>query len=118
MTGFGRSTLELPEKSISIELKSLNSKQFDAYLRLPLIYREKEGELRLLLNSELERGKIELNINIDKNGESDTFHFNRALAKQYYEEIKALADDLKLEISDEVVNTLTRMPDVLRAEQA
>lgn len=118
MTGFGRSTIELPEKSISIEVKSLNSKQFDANLRLPPIYREKEGELRLILNSELGRGKIELNINIDKNGESGTYEFNRVLAKQYYSDLKALAEDLNLDLNAEVVNTLARMPDVLKAEQA
>ena len=118
MTGFGRSILDLPERSISIEVKSLNSKQFDAYLRLPPLYREKEGELRLLLNNKLERGKIELNINIDKNGETGSYEFNRALAKQYYTEIKALAEELNLEMNDQVINTLTRMPDVLKAEQA
>ncbi|MCK5078467.1 MAG: YicC family protein [Bacteroidales bacterium] len=118
MTGFGRSTLDLPERSISIEVKSLNSKQFDAYLRLPPLYREKEGELRLLLNNELERGKIELNINIDKNGETGVYQFNRVLAKQYYTEIKALAEELNLEMNDQVISTLTKMPDVLKAEQA
>ena len=117
MTGFGRSTLELSGKSISIELKSLNSKQFDANLRLPPIYREKEGELRLLLNTELGRGKIELTISIDTDGDSGTYKFNRELAKQYFEEIKALSSELNIEISDEVVNTITRMPDVLKAEQ-
>ena len=117
MTGFGRSTLELPDRSISVEVKSLNSKQFDANLRLPLLYREKEGELRLLLNTELERGKIELNINIDKNGESGIYQFNRALAKQYFTEMQALAIELGLDLNDDVVNTLARMPDVLKAEQ-
>ncbi|MBE9483199.1 MAG: YicC family protein [Bacteroidetes bacterium] len=118
MTGFGRSTLDLPERSISIDVKSLNSKQFDAYLRLPPLYREKEGELRLLLNNELERGKIELNINIDKNGETGVYQFNRVLAKQYYTEIKALAEELNLEMNDQVISTITKMPDVLKAEQA
>ncbi len=118
MTGFGRSTLDLPERSISIDVKSLNSKQFDAYLRLPPLYREKEGELRLFLNNELERGKIELNINIDKNGETGVYQFNRVLAKQYYTEIKALAEELNLEMNDQVISTLTKMPDVLKAEQA
>jgi len=118
MTGFGRSTLELPERSISVEVKSLNSKQFDAILRLPPLYREKEGDLRLLLNSELERGKIELIINIDKNGASGSFQFNRELAKEYFMEMKLLAEELKLDLNDEVINTLARMPDVLKAEQA
>jgi len=117
MTGYGRSTLELPDKSISIELKSLNSKQFDMNLRLPPIYREKEGDLRSLLNTELGRGKIELIINIDKNGESGTYQFNRPLAKQYFMEMKNLADELGMELTDDVVPSLARMPDVLKAEQ-
>jgi len=117
MTGFGRCTLELPGKSISVEVKSLNSKQFDANLRLPPLYREKEGELRMLLNAELERGKVELNINIDRNGESGSYSFNRDLAKQYFTEMKILADELGLGLNDEVVNALTRMPDVLKASQ-
>lgn len=118
MTGFGKSVLELPEKSISIEIRSLNSKQFDANLRLPGIYREKEAELRLLLSSGLERGKIELNINVDDNGESIHYNFNRVLAKQYYAEIKTLASELGLHTDKEIINTLVRMPDVLKAEQA
>ncbi len=117
MTGFGRSTLELAEKSISVEVKSLNSKQFDANLRLPPLYREKEGEIRLLLNTELERGKIELNINVDRNGEAGSFQFNRVLARQYFTEMKLLAEELELKLNDEVINTLTRMPDVLKAAQ-
>ena len=117
MTGFGRSTLELTDKSISIELKSLNSKQFDASLRMPPLYREKEGELRQYLHNELERGKIELNINFDKNGDSGTYQFNRSLAKEYFKEMKALAEDLGMELTEEVITALTRMPDVLKAEQ-
>lgn len=117
MTGFGRSTLELPAKSITVEVKSLNSKQFDAYLRLPPLYREKEGELRLLLNSELERGKVELNVNIDRNGESGSYQFNRALAKQYFTEMKLLAEELGQDLTNEVIYALARMPDVLKAEQ-
>jgi uncharacterized protein (TIGR00255 family) len=117
MTGFGRSTLELPDKNISIELRSLNSKQFDAILRLPPLYREKEAELRVMLNNELERGKIELSINIDKNGESGNYQFNRELARQYFMEMKTLADELGLGMNDEVLYTLARMPDVLKAEQ-
>ncbi len=117
MTGFGKCILALPDKSISVEIKSLNSKQFDASLRLPLIYREKEAELRILLTSGLERGKIELNINIDKNGETASYRFNRPLAKQYFKEIKALAEELQLEINEDLIHTLVKMPDVLKAEQ-
>lgn len=117
MTGFGRATLELPEKSISVEVKSLNSKQFDASLRLPPIYREKEGELRVLLNNTLERGKIELIVNIDKNGETGNYRFNRALARQYFDEMQVMAEDLGFTLGNEAIHTLVRLPDVLKAEQ-
>ncbi len=117
MTGFGKCIFDLPDKSISVEIKSLNSKQFDASLRLPPIYREKEAELRILLTSGLERGKIELNINIDRSGETASYRFNRPLAKQYFEEMKALAGELQLEMNEDLIHTLVKMPDVLKAEQ-
>lgn len=117
MTGFGKSSLELPDKSITVELKSLNSKQFDAYLRMPLLYREKEAEIRLLLNAGLERGKIELNISIDSHGEVFPYTFNRALARQYFDEITALGLELGIEAGEELMSTLVKMPDVLKAEQ-
>lgn len=117
MTGFGKCTLELEGKSISIEIKSLNSKQFDAYLRLPPLYREKEAEIRLMLNSGLVRGKVEVNINVDDNGEGSNFNFNRALARQYFDEIKSLSADIGMDLGSDVISTLVRMPDVLKAEQ-
>lgn len=117
MTGFGKSTAEYAEKSITIEIKSLNSKQFDANLRMPPLYRSKEAELRLILGSGLVRGKVEMNINVDSNGESSNYHFNRGLAKQYYEEITHLSEDLNIEMNDQIINAILRMPDVLKAEQ-
>lgn len=117
MTGFGKASADLPEKSIAVEIKSLNSKQFDAYLRLPPLYREKEAELRLLLSAGLERGKIELNISVDTNGETMPFAFNKALARQYYEEIQNLGRDLGIEPGQDLIPVLVRLPDVLKAEQ-
>ncbi len=117
MTGFGKASADLPEKSIAVEIKSLNSKQFDAYLRLPPLYREKEAELRLLLSAGLERGKIELNISVDANGETMPFAFNKALARQYYEEIQTLGRDLGIDPGHDLIPVLVRMPDVLKAEQ-
>ena len=118
MTGFGKASADLPEKSITVEIKSLNSKQFDAHLRLPPLYREKEAELRLMLSSGLERGKIELNINVDTNGDVVPYTFNRALARQYYDEINALSKELGINTGEDMVSVLVRMPDVLKAEQA
>ncbi|MEN8223879.1 MAG: YicC/YloC family endoribonuclease [Bacteroidota bacterium] len=118
MTGFGKCSIEFASKSISIEIKSLNSKQFDAYLRIPPLYREKEAEIRQMLTAGMSRGKVELNINIDNNGEESNFNFNRALAKQYYEEIKGLSGELGIDLSNEVISTLVKMPEVLKAQQA
>lgn len=118
MTGFGKRTIDLSDRRINIEIKSLNSKQFDANLRLSSLYREKEAEIRLMLSSGLGRGKIECNINIDSNGELSSYQFNRVLAKQYYEEIALLANELGVEISNDLINTVVKMPDVLKAEQA
>lgn len=117
MTGFGKGTAEFAGKSITIEIKSLNSKQFDANLRMPPLYRGKEAELRLLLGSGLVRGKVELNINHDTNGETPNYQFNRALAKQYFEEITHLSSELNIEMNDQIINAIIRMPDVLKAEQ-
>lgn len=118
MTGFGKRTIDLGDRRVNIEIKSLNSKQFDANLRLPPLYREKEADIRLMLSAGLERGKVECNINIDSNGETANHQFNRALAKKYYEEIALLANELGMEVNNELINTVVRMPDVLKAEQA
>jgi len=65
MTGYGKSTAELPNKKISIEIRSLNSKQFDLFTRIPLIYKEKEMALRNDLSRQLERGKIDFSMNVE-----------------------------------------------------
>lgn len=117
MTGFGKCAMELPDRSISVEIKSLNSKQFDANLRLPHIYRQKEGEIRTLLSTGLERGKVELNINLDQKGDINSFKINHDLAKQYYKEIKAISEELGIELNDHIVNTIIKMPEVMKVEQ-
>ncbi|MDT8393424.1 MAG: YicC/YloC family endoribonuclease [Bacteroidales bacterium] len=117
MTGFGKHSVEYAGKNITIELKSLNSKQFDANLRIPPLYRSKEAEIRLLLNSGLGRGKIEMYITVDSNGETASFQFNHKLAKQYYEEIAKLAGELNLAINEQALPALLRMPDIMKTEQ-
>ena len=69
MTGFGKKVLQLPGKKISIEMKSLNSKQADINLRLPSLYRSKEGDIRQLISESLIRGKIDCNINVETQGQ-------------------------------------------------
>lgn len=117
MTGYGKCNVEMPGKRIKVEIRSLNSKQFDAGFRLPHLYREKESEIRLMLISGLERGKVELSVSVDTDEEAPQYTFNRDIARAYYKEIKTLAGELGLTINAEVIGTLVKMPDVLKAGQ-
>ncbi len=68
MTGFGKATLELPAKKITFEIKSLNSKQMDVNIRLPLIFKEKETLMRKMISEKLQRGKVDLTMNCEITG--------------------------------------------------
>jgi uncharacterized protein (TIGR00255 family) len=115
MTGFGKSVCELPDKLVTIEIKTLNSKQLDLHLRLPPIYKEKEPDIRQLVSQSLERGKIECTINIENIGPGSNYSFNHQLAETYYKELKQMAGNLGEE-HQEFLPIIVRLPDVLAAE--
>ncbi len=117
MTGFGKVEVDAPERKIHIEIKSLNSKQADVNLRLPGLYRELEPEIRTLLSKRLIRGKIEFSANYEELSATQPEVFNRALIKEYYAEVTGLAKELNLEVPSDILNTLLRMPDVMKNEQ-
>jgi uncharacterized protein (TIGR00255 family) len=114
MTGFGRASFELPEKKINIEIKSLNSKTFDLGLRLPSIYREKESEIRNLLAQKLERGKVDLFVNLEE-GMKSAITFNRELALEYHEILKNLANDIGQPQTD-YMSIILKMPDIFKTD--
>jgi len=117
MTGYGKSVCELPEKTITIEIKSLNGKQADVYLRLPNIYREKESEIRNIINNSLKRGKIECVITIESfNGEKLAF-INKEVVKRYYAQLLEIQDDLKIQDREPLIQTILRLPESLKAEK-
>ncbi len=115
MTGFGKSNLELSGKKISIEIRSLNSKQLDLNLRVPSSYREKESEIRGEISRTVERGKVDFSIYIEYTADSGLASINKDLAKAYYRELKSLAEELN-EKTDCLSLTL-RIPEVLRSEK-
>ena len=117
MTGFGKVEVDAPERKIHIEIKSLNSKQADVNLRLPGLYRELEPEIRTLLSKRLIRGKIDFSANYEELSATQPEVFNRALIKEYYAEVTGLAKELNLEVPSDILNTLLRMPDVMKNEQ-
>jgi TIGR00255 family protein len=118
MTGFGRKDLEFPGKKITIEIKSLNSKQLDLNLKLPGYYREKEFELRSMLAREIVRGKVDFSIYIDfANDERDNL-INKDLFSAYLKQMKNLAKEHNIKLKYEpVIQTILRLPDILKVER-
>src|SRR4051812_47027841 len=96
MTGFGNAAVEFHQKTISVEIKSVNSKFFDLILRLPAFYREKEMDLRTELARTIERGKTEVTFTIESQEVNKKTNINTALVKAYHDEFKKLDSDLNL----------------------
>ncbi|MBI9033646.1 MAG: YicC family protein [Bacteroidales bacterium] len=117
MTGFGKAELNLPDKKVTIEVKSLNSKQLDMNVRMSGVYREKELEVRSQLAASLNRGKVEAGIFIDVTGEVSNFKINKPLAKHYYEELKALNTEIGHSSFEDYLPVIVRMPDVMKPER-
>lgn len=116
MTGYGKAIAELPNRKITIEIKSLNSKQFDLYTRIPLIYRDKEISIRNLLAKRLERGKIDLSFNLEHISKDVSLKIDHTVVKQYFAEIKKLSDELKVDPPADWLTTLIRLPEVMKQE--
>lgn len=118
MTGFGKDVIQLPSKKITVELKSLNSKNLDINARIPSSYREKELELRNLIASGLERGKIDFSLYVEVTGETSNTQLNIGVLKGYMEQLRA-ANAVPVGSNDEVelLKMAVRMPDALKVER-
>ena len=114
MTGYGKSVLQLPTKKVTIELKSLNSKNLDLNARMPSIYREKELSLRKLIGKQLERGKIDFSIYVEVTGEETTTQLNKPVVKQYMNQLKEVVNGDETEL----LKMAVRFPDALNTEKA
>ena len=110
MTGFGKHTVQLPTKKITIELKSLNSKTLDISARMPVTYREKELELRKTIAENLKRGKVDFGLYVEITGEETSADVNTGVVREYMKQLRTLAegDDLKL------LEMSLRLPDAIR----
>jgi uncharacterized protein (TIGR00255 family) len=113
MTGFGKAVCELAGKVVTVEIKSLNSRQLDIYTRLPNIYKEKEIELRNLISQQLVRGKIEFCISYENNDITSTAQINLPLVKSYYHQLKQLVKELADDNKESLLPTIMRFPDAL-----
>ncbi len=114
MTGYGKAVCELPDKKISVEIRSVNSKQLDMNIKLPAVLRDKEQEIRSLISRSLERGKIDFFVNIEYLSANENYSLNTAQAAKYFNDIKSLSSELKLMLPDDIVSVLVRLPDVIK----
>ena len=112
MTGFGKATAAYKEKKINVEVKSLNSKTLDLSTRITPLYREKEMEIRQFIAKNLERGKIDFSIWIEKDVVADATPINMALVENYYQQIKKISAQTGIPEPADWYATLLRLPDV------
>ncbi len=118
MTGYGKAVVVYNDKKINAEIKSLNSKQLDLMTRIAPLYREKEMEVRQMITTALERGKVDFSLWIEKDTGVDPTPVNGALMENYYQQLKSIARQTGIPEPEDWMSTLMRMPDVLtRTEQ-
>ncbi|MBR1415337.1 MAG: YicC family protein [Prevotella sp.] len=113
MTGYGKAVVAFKDKKINAEVKSLNSKQLDLQTRIAPLYREKEMDIRQMIASALERGKVDFALWIEKDTGIDPTPVNGALMDNYYQQLKKIAQKTGIPEPKDWMYTLTRMPDVL-----
>lgn len=116
MTGFGKSTVETTNKKITVEIKSLNSKQLDLNSRVPAVYRDKELELRNTVGRPLERGKVDMIVSVENLGSEAAVSLNVEALAAYKEQIEAASAALGIPAPDDWYSILLRFPDTMRSD--
>jgi len=117
MTGYGKAVAEIPGKKVLIELKSLNSRQFDLNTRLPWLYREKESEIRNRISRLLDRGKIDLVISFDITDAESVPLINKAVVRSYYTQIREISGELGIEPGMDLLSAVLKFPESLKTEK-
>lgn len=116
MTGFGKAEFEVNNKKITIEIKSLNSKQIDINTRTPVLYREKDIVIRKAIAEKLVRGKVDFNIYVENLGDESNSKINEPILKGYYQHLQEISAELKLACDHTTLQAAMRLPDVVKTE--
>ena len=118
MTGFGKGEAVVGDKKFRVELRSLNSKQLDLSIKIPSKYRAAEAEVRSIVTRELQRGKVDCFVSFEAAVAETSSHINREAFKAYAEELRQVAAEGGLTISDDaLLRSVLRMPDVVTNEE-
>ena len=115
MTGYGKAESNLENKKVTIEIKSLNSKQIDMNFRMPSNLREKELISRQKISSQLKRGKIDVSIFVEFTGVQKNVSLNKELIKNYHQELKQIANELNT--NENLMDIVMRMPEVFKQDK-
>ena len=102
MTGWGKAVCELPGKKLTIEIKSLNSKQLDLSVRMPSAFKDKELELRNIISEKLLRGKVDLTIMMEQTSKQNSAVINADVLKQYHHQLKKIAEELDIPLLGQI----------------
>jgi uncharacterized protein (TIGR00255 family) len=117
MTGYGKAECELSQKKVTIEIKSLNSKQMDLNTRISQIFREKDLEIRRELSDKLVRGKVDFILYTESLGEDSATKINAGIVKSYYKQMEKISADLNISLNDSILQTILTLPEVVKNER-
>ena len=116
MTGYGKSVVKLPSRDITIEIKSLNSKQLDLSVRIPSVYSSIDGSIRSKIAKLIERGKVEFSMRVENISSSNGACVNIPVIKKYKEQIVDAASEIGAVIPENWFEILLRMPEAITTE--
>lgn len=117
MTGYGKAECELSQKKVTIEIKSLNSKQMDLNTRISLLFREKDLEIRRELSDKLVRGKVDFILYTESLGEDAATKINPGIVRSYYKQLEQISADLNIQLSENILQSILSLPEVVRNER-
>lgn len=118
MTGYGKAMQETPQRKITVEIKSLNSKQADISTRFPWLCKEKELEIRNMVIRKLNRGKIDLTVSFDAMESEQVPVINKNNVKNYFSQLKEISGELGISDDAALLAIVMRLPETLRTEKA
>jgi len=117
MTGYGKAECELALKKITIEVKSLNSKQLDLNTRIPGVYREKEIGIRREISDKLIRGKVDFSLYSESLGVESNSVINSPMVKSYFAQLSELSNELGLPVSETTLQIIMQLPEVVKTSR-
>jgi uncharacterized protein (TIGR00255 family) len=117
MTGYGKAECDLPKMIYSIEIKSLNSKQLDVSIKLPILLKDRELEIRNMLSQELQRGKVDFGIFQDVKPGTTTHSVNREVVLEYIRQLEEVSHASEADKTDQFIPVALRLPEAIRSEQ-